>query len=523
MCRIWEIAAGCAIGWAMTARVAAAFVLSALLVVLAWWWPNRVTADPFPTGKLDSVSFAAYRPGESPMTGIFPSVAQVTEDMALLAPHVRAIRTYAALGGKADVPAIAQADGLKVWLGIWLSNNPADNEREIAAGIALAHRYPDTIERVIVGNEVLLRRDLNAAALIADIDKVRAAVRQPVAYADVWQDWQRYPQIAPHVDQILVHLLPFWEDEPLGIDRAVSRELDYYHQIQALFPGKTVIVGETGWPSLGRWRDDSAPGRVNEARYLRDFVQAAARLGIEYNLIEGFDQDWKAEQEGTVGAAWGIWTSDRLPKFPAGVPVHDDPAWAWHAAASVLLGVLLLVGRRRWPVPGDVVLALALGTALVWAWAGLVPPAYSTGRQMAALVDLAGQGLMAWLLVDRARHARLLATLEAAFLIVALYLQILLLIDPRYRDFPTPAFAVPLVGAACRLRRRAPDWLEALAAAGLAGTAIAGARQEGLANLQSLVWCGVALALATPPLVAVATHWLVRTPRPALPGPGTGG
>jgi exo-beta-1,3-glucanase (GH17 family) len=513
---------GCAIGSAMTLRAAASLILSLVLIALFWWWPNRTTTAPFPAVKFDSVSFAAYRPGESPLTGTFATPAQAAEDMRLLAPYVRAIRTYAALGGRADIPALARAEGLKVWQGIWLGDNPADNAREIAAGIALANRYPDVIERVIVGNEVLLRHDLPPDALIAAIDRVRASVRQPVAYADVWQDWLRYPQIAPHVDQILVHLLPFWEDEPLGIDRAVARELAYYQQIQARFPGKPVIVGETGWPSLGRWRQDAAPGRVNEARYLTEFAAAAARAGIEYNLIEAFDQDWKSAQEGTVGAAWGIWSADRTLKFPPGSPVRDDPDWVWHAGTSALLGAALLAARRRLSggrvSSGDVVLAMALGTALVWAWAGTVPVIFSMQDRMAAVVNLSGQAALAWLLIARPRLAWLLEALEAVFLIVALYLQILLLVDPRYRDFPTPAFAVPLVGAVRRLTcppSASADWLEPLAAAGLAGTAIAGAVQEGLINRQSLIWCATALLLAAPPLAALAAR-LLRVVRPAL-------
>jgi exo-beta-1,3-glucanase (GH17 family) len=504
----------------MTLRAAVVFFLSAFLIALVWWWPNRASEAAFPADKLASVSFAAYRQGESPIAGVFPTRAQEAEDMALLAPHFRAIRTYAALGGPAaaDVPELAKEHGLKVWQGIWLGDNQTDNARDIAAGIALANRYPDVIERVIVGNEVLLRHDLPPEALIADLDKVRAAVRQPVAYADVWQDWQRYPQLAPHVDEILIHLLPFWEDQPLGIDRAVAQELDYYRQIQALFPGKPIIVGETGWPSLGRWRADAAPGRLNEARYLREFVAAAQRQGIEYNLIEAFDQDWKAAQEGTVGAAWGIWSADRQPKFPPSIAVRDDQTWAWHAAASVLLGALLLaVGRRR---PGEVVLAMALGTALVWAWVQTVATAFGSDRQMFAVVNLAGQALLAGALLARLPQPRLLAALEMAFLITALVLQILLLVDPRYRDFPTAAFAVPLVAAAYRLAGRTPDWTEALVAGGLAGTAIAGAVQEGMANRQSLIWCAVALLLSAPPLVALAT---ARLPRAALPTAGAGG
>jgi hypothetical protein len=257
---------------------------------------------------------------------------------------------------------------------------------------------------------------------------------------------------------------------------------------------------------------------VNETRYLREFSQAAQRQGIEYNLIEAFDQDWKAAQEGTVGAAWGIWSTDRKPKFPAGILVRDDHAWAWHAGASVVMGALLFaVGRRR---PRDAILAMALGAALVWAWMATLLAALGADRQMEAVVNLAGQALIAWALAAYPPRARLLALLEAAFLAWALVVQVLLLVDPRYRDFPTAAFAVPAVGAIWRLRGRAPDWPEALWAAGLAAAAIAGAVQEGAANLQSLIWCAAALLIAAPPVLAVAASCLARA---ALPEPGPGG
>ncbi len=52
-----------------------------------------------------------------------------------------------------------------------------------------------------------------------------------------------------------------------------------------------------------------------------------------------------------------------------------------------------------------------------------------------------------------------------------------------------------------------------LAGAALAGTAIAGAVEEGLVNRQSLLWCATALLLTAPPLVASAAR-LIRGRHP---------
>ena len=76
---------------------------------------------------------------------------------------------------------------------------------------------------MIVGNEVLLRKDLTANQLRRYIRQVKQRVKQPVTYADVWEFWLRNPSLADEVDFITIHLLPYWEDEPIGLDR---READ---------------------------------------------------------------------------------------------------------------------------------------------------------------------------------------------------------------------------------------------------------------------------------------------------------
>jgi exo-beta-1,3-glucanase (GH17 family) len=346
-----------------------------LLVLAGWWLANR-PVDPAPGVRVDkfaSLSFSAYRAWESPLTDHFPTMAEADADMALLAPVTRAVRTYAAVEGSLDTAALAQKHGVKLWQGIWLGADRAKNDIEMARGIALARRYPGTIERVIVGNEVLLRRDLPPEELIADIDKVKAAVKQPVAYADVWDFWKQFPQVAPHVDIMLIHLLPYWEDVPTGIDRAVAHVGDAYAEMKRLFPGSKIAIGETGWPSRGRERADAVPSRVNETRFLREFIALSQREHFDYNFIEAFDQAWKYQSEGVVGASWGIFDSDRAEKIPLRGAVTENPAWLRYAGLSVGIGLILaMCGCFRVP-PGSfrthmAVLgaAMALGSACAW-------------------------------------------------------------------------------------------------------------------------------------------------------------
>jgi hypothetical protein len=365
-----------------------------------------------------------------------------------------------------------------------------------------------------------------------------------VTYADVWEFWKQFPQVAPHVDIVTIHLLPYWEDKPTGIDRAVAHVGTVYRDMAALFPGKPIAIGETGWPSRGRWRDDAAPGVVNEAVFLRRFIALAKAEKFDYNLIEAFDQIWKYQSEGIVGANWGLWTADRRSKFPLDGPVVENPGWPLDAAISCALALGLLAFGLRIdggvPIRGQIALtrlATALGTALGFAWAATTPDLYDTYVRIAAAGNLAGQAALALLLMARAaagfagrpippprdgadatravkdlfflrppRRDWWFDDLGFVFVWTAAVLQLLLVFDPRYRDFPFGAFAVPLVATIARglagdLPRGGGGREEAAAGLVLAIAAIASAIREGPLNRQALAWTVCALILAAPPLL----------------------
>lgn len=334
-----------------------AVVVVAALNLLWWWWPNRpVEIAGWTDAPLQSVSFAPYRPGQSPLTRTFPTPDQIEQDLARLKGKVLAVRTYSAGENLETVPQRAGKYGLKVWHGAWLNDNDKENLEQINLLIDHANKYPDTIERVIVGNEVLLRKDLTPAQLRGYIRLVKQRVKQPVTYADVWEFWLRNPQLADEVDFITIHLLPYWEDEPIGLDRREpdgtlrieKHLLDIFHKVQARFPGKKIVIGETGWPSDGRMRSDARPGRVEQVRYFSIFRALAEREHLDYNVVEAFDQYWKSRQEGTVGATWGLLDAHRNDKFELGKPVVAEPQWRLLFALSTIGAALIVLGFAAW-------------------------------------------------------------------------------------------------------------------------------------------------------------------------------
>ena len=48
---------------------------------------------------------------------------------------------------------------------------------------------------------------------------------------------------------------------------------------------------------------------------IRDFVARADAYGIDYNIIEAFDQPWKTN-EGGVGPYWGLFDAARPRSSP---------------------------------------------------------------------------------------------------------------------------------------------------------------------------------------------------------------
>lgn len=278
--------------------------------------------------RLKCVSYAPFRlPGQTPFNpDLHISREQIVGDLTELARITECVRIYSVGQGLEHVPEVAAGLGLKVLLGAWISSDVKLSRIDLDRAIELANRHPDTVATLIVGNEVLLRRERTVEQMRELIEYAQARTEVPVTYADVWEFWIRNLPLAEAVDRVTVHILPFWEDEPVAVDTAVTHVAAVLHEVRQHFD-KPVMIGETGWPSAGRQREVSQPSRINQARYIREFVRRAHDEGWDYNLIEAIDQPWKRRLEGTVGGYWGILDSNLTPKFPLTGPVAERDSY----------------------------------------------------------------------------------------------------------------------------------------------------------------------------------------------------
>jgi len=315
------------------------------------------------------------------------------------------------------------------------------------------------VSAVIVGNEALLRKEVTGERLAGLINKVKSQVKVPVTYADVWEFWLQHPQVAPAVDFLTIHLLPYWEDDPRGIDDALAHVADVRRVFGTRFAPKDILIGETGWPSEGRQRETAVSSRANEARFIRGFVAMAEANGWQYNLIEAFDQPWKRASEGAVGGYWGLYDADRQDKGVLEGPVsnlHDWPQWL--LASAVLMTVMLLFAGRPASAGAALLLPLlaALGAGCLGLWGELMRSHARFAGEWLWAVALAGLNLLvlAHAVLALARRdgwrERLFAWFEAragwlllAAGFAAAVSMLAMVFDPRYRSFPTPALALP--------------------------------------------------------------------------------
>ncbi|TAK64421.1 exo-beta-1,3-glucanase [Methylobacter sp.] len=447
-----------------TVKILLCLILIIIVHGTIGWFTNQpqdAGAD-VPAGKLMSLSFASSREGFKT-----PLPEHIDEDLGLLADKTHTVRTYSILGSEPTAD-IARKYKVNMIQGGWLGPDHSNNKKEIEALIKSVNAHPDVVKRIIVGNEVLLRRDMDVNSLIGYIRQVKQAVKQPVSYADVWSIYMKYPQLINEVDFITIHILPYWEDEPVPIEHATEHIEKIVQQIKenALSMGqnKPILIGESGWPSIGRQRGRSVPSVVNEAKFIRSLLQAANRHHFDYNIIEAFNQPWKSNYEGVAGANWGLLSADHKPVFPLTGPVCENPAWPLHFASATSLWLLIAAvyykKLQSVSLPRLLVflaLTQVLSVCLITLADFLWYTSYSHWQRAYTLSMVAANAALGGLLTQRFYDVladnpdgqKLAARLRSGYLIfilLALYKTYSLAFNGRYLSFAVEQFAIPAIG-----------------------------------------------------------------------------
>lgn len=306
-------------------RLAGALVTSVLIASVIFAPARQTRADAVDLaaflgtgGAIRGLDYGPFRDGQSPDLMIFPTKAQLAQDMIILAQHTRFLRFYSEANGFSQIIPTATRLGLRIIPGAFLSNKfPSINDQEVSSLIDAANTYAAEARFpfLVVGTEPISQQGLSVDDLASRIATVRAGTGNAfaIATAEEWQIWINYPELASLVDVILVDVYPYYEGMP--VDGAAAYAMQRVRQVQAAYPDHVVLIGETGWPSQGETIGQAIASGGNEEAYAASILRQTAEQNIGILYFEAFDEKWKIASTNMINQGhFGLFISLRNGK-----------------------------------------------------------------------------------------------------------------------------------------------------------------------------------------------------------------
>jgi glucan 1,3-beta-glucosidase len=265
----------------------------------------------FLKNKIHGICFSVYDENQKPGDDI--SDEQILKKLEIIKPNVKWIRTFSCSDENMRIPILAKELGFKTLVGAWLGKDLDKNQIEVDKLIELCN--DGYIDVAAVGNEVMYRKELSEEKLIEYIKYVKSKIKTevPVGYVDAYYEFSSRPSITDVCDVILTNCYPYWEG--CNIDYSLIYMKQMFYHARDVANGKRVIITETGWPSKGSSLRGANPSNKNFLKYFINAQKWSYEEEIEMFYFSSFDESWKINSEGDVGAFWGIWDSDTKSKF----------------------------------------------------------------------------------------------------------------------------------------------------------------------------------------------------------------
>ena len=289
----------------------------------------------------NAICYSGYRRGQSPGERIYPSKAEIQEDLLLLARHWQLLRLYDCSPHAERVLEVIREERLafKVMLGAhvgaelnnigcpWgttsteaeLEASQAENDAEIERLVSLARRFGDLVFAVAVGNEATVDWTdhlVPVSRLLELVRRVKGRIPQPVTFCENYVPWQhKLRELAEELDFISLHTYPVWEYK--RVQEAIHYTQDNYSSVARLYPHKPVVITEAGWAtsSNGRGIQPENASEELQAIYYEDLMAWTRAEGILTFVFDAFDEPWKGSPDPLEPEKhWGLFTVDRRPK-----------------------------------------------------------------------------------------------------------------------------------------------------------------------------------------------------------------
>lgn len=141
---------------------------------------HQVTLTQDSSDKIQSLSYSPYFGYEKKVL----TPQRIQKDLELLSSLTNKVRTYSTYDASVILN-VASKTSMKIDLGLWLSSNYENNLLEIQHAFELLKTYDKNIDSIIVGNETLLREELNSVELMAYLQLIKEQTQKPITTAEV--------------------------------------------------------------------------------------------------------------------------------------------------------------------------------------------------------------------------------------------------------------------------------------------------------------------------------------------------
>ena len=288
-----------------------------------------------------AICYSGFRDGQSPDAGIFPSEAEILEDLLLLKGHWDALRVYACDLHTERVLKVIEAEQLPFtvmlgayigaevnnpgcpWGGIYseetLERNREKNREELNRAVLWANRYEAIIDLVSVGNEATVDWTdhlIDPKTVKSYAAYLRARTTQPITFCENYVPWlDKLRSLTEELDVIAIHTYPVWEYKTIAEAMDYTRE--NYQTVQQAYPDKQIIITEAGWAtaSNGRGIPPENVGELYQEAYLKELLTWAKEEQVLVYVFEAFDENWKGSDHPLEPEKhWGIYRADRSAK-----------------------------------------------------------------------------------------------------------------------------------------------------------------------------------------------------------------
>lgn len=287
-----------------------------------------------------AICYSGYRHNQSPITQVYPSDAEVLEDLLIVAKHFAYIRMYDVSHHAQSVLRIITQHQLplKVLLGVevkgemsnpncpWggiysdeeIQNHIKSNMVQLDEVAKVANAYKEIVLGISIGNENLAHwhpNKVSSEKLIQHAKYLKTKTDLPITFCEAAYEWRdQGRELAKVVDFISIHVYPLWQRVPYT--EAVALTISEYHKTVEAFPDKPVIFTEFGWTTSATENMNlDETNEVFHKGYLNQMLDWSAKNQVTMFIFEAFDEPWKGGNNPLEAEKhWGIYTVDRKPK-----------------------------------------------------------------------------------------------------------------------------------------------------------------------------------------------------------------